>query len=111
MSWEFIVFLAASGAIALGCLLPARWLPLLPHDKFLHFIAFAGLSVLALRIEPAWPERLYWLGGLLMAGLAIEILQKLVPGRNFCWRDMGANTAGIASATLAFGLLQVITHA
>ncbi|GAB3386277.1 VanZ family protein [Massilia agri] len=108
MSWEFIVFLAASGAVALGCLLPARWLPLLPHDKFLHFIAFAGLSVLALRIEPDWLLRLCWLGGLLLAGLAIEILQKLVPGRNFCWKDMAANTAGIGCATLVFGLLQVI---
>lgn len=108
MSWELIVFVAAAGAVALGCLLPARWLPLLPHDKLLHFIAFAGLSTLALLIEPAWPRRVAWLLGLLLAGLAIEILQKLVPGRSFCWRDMGANTAGIAAATAAFGLLQVI---
>ena len=108
MSWELIVFVAAAGAVALGCLLPARWLPLLPHDKLLHFVAFAGLSTLALLIEPAWPRRIVWLLGLLLAGLAIEILQKLVPGRSFCWRDMGANTAGIAAATAAFGLLQVI---
>ncbi|AWL06102.1 VanZ family protein [Massilia oculi] len=108
MSWELIVFVAAAGAVALGCLLPARWLPLLPHDKLLHFIAFAGLSTLALLIEPSWPRRAVWLLGLLLAGLAIEILQKLVPGRSFCWRDMGANTAGIAAATAAFGLLQVI---
>jgi VanZ family protein len=52
--------------------------------------------------------RLVWLLGLLLAGLAIEILQKLVPGRSFCWRDMGANTAGIAATTLAFALLQGI---
>jgi hypothetical protein len=32
----------------------------------------------------------------------------MVPGRSFCWRDMGANTAGIVAATLVFGLLQVI---
>lgn len=108
MSWELIVFVAAAVAVALGCLLPARWLPLLPHDKLLHFIAFAGLSTLALLIEPAWPRRIVWLLGLLLAGLAIEILQKLVPGRSFCWRDMGANTVGIAAATAAFGLLQLI---
>jgi len=108
MSWELIVFLAAATAVVLGCLLPARWLPLLPHDKLLHFIAFAGLSALALHIEPAWPWRAVWLLGLLMAGLAIELLQKMVPGRSFCWRDMGANTAGILAATLVFGLLQVI---
>jgi VanZ family protein len=108
MSWELIVFMAAACAIALGCLLPARWLPPLPHDKLLHFVAFAGLSTLALLIEPAWGLRLVWLLGLLLAGLAIEILQKLVPGRSFCWRDMGANTAGIAATTLAFALLQGI---
>jgi VanZ family protein len=108
MSLELIVFLAAAIAVALGCLLPARWLPLLPHDKLLHFVAFAGLSALALRIEPAWGLRTVWLLGLLLAGLAIELLQKLVPGRTFCWRDMGANTAGIAAATLVVGLLQVI---
>jgi hypothetical protein len=108
MSWEMIVFLAAATAVALGCLLPAGWLPLLPHDKLLHFIAFAGLSALALHLEAAWPARTLWLLGLLVAGLLIEILQKLVPGRDFCWRDMGANTAGIAAATLVFGLLQVI---
>ena len=108
MSWELIVFLAATAAVVLGCLLPARWLPLLPHDKLLHFIAFAGLSALALHIEPAWPRRAVWLLGLLVAGLAIELLQKMVPGRSFCWRDMGANTAGILAAALVFGLLQVI---
>lgn len=102
------MFLAAAVAVAAGCLLPARWLPLLPHDKLLHFLAFAGLSTLALRIEPAWPWRALWLTGLLLAGLAIELLQKLVPGRSFCWRDMGANTAGIGTAILVFGLLQVI---
>ncbi|KLU38786.1 hypothetical protein AB595_02280 [Massilia sp. WF1] len=103
-----IVFLAAASTVALGCLLPSHWLPLLPHDKLLHFIAFAGLSTLALRIEPAWPLRTVWLLGLLLAGLAIELLQKLVPGRSFCWRDMGANAAGIAATALVFGLLQVI---
>jgi VanZ family protein len=108
MPWELIVFLAAALAIALGCLLPAGWIPPLPHDKLLHFMAFAGLSALALRIEAQWTLRIVWLLGLLLAGLAIELLQKLVPGRNFCWRDMGANTAGIAATTLVFGLLQAI---
>lgn len=108
MPWELIVFLAAAGAVVLGCLLPAGWLPLLPHDKLLHFIAFAGLSALALRIAPTWPLRAIWLLGLLFAGYAIELVQKLVPGRSFCWRDMGANTLGIAAAALVFGLLHVI---
>ena len=108
MSLELMVFLATAAAVVLGCLLPARWLPLLPHDKLLHFVAFAGLSGLALRIEPTWHLRALWLLGLLFAGFAIELLQKLVPGRSFCWRDMRANTAGIAAAILVCGLLQAI---
>lgn len=107
MSWELLVFIAAAGAVIIGCLLPAGWLPPLPHDKLLHFGAFLVLTTLALRIAPDWEGRIVWLLGLLAAGLVIEMLQKSVPGRSFCWRDMAANTAGIAAATLAFGLLQV----
>ena len=51
---------------------------------------------------------LYVLAGAVFAGFAIELLQKLVPGRSFCWRDMRANTAGIAAAILVCGLLQAI---
>jgi len=108
MSWEWIVFIAAAAAVIIGCLLPAGWLPPLPHDKWLHFGAFLVLATLALRIAPDWPQRGLWVLGLLAGGLAIELLQRQVPGRSFCWRDMAANTAGIAAATLAFGLLQVI---
>lgn len=108
MSWEWIVFIAAAGAVLIGCLLPAGWLPPLPNDKLLHFGAFLILTTLALRIAPDWSQRGLWLLGLLAAGLAIEVLQKQVPGRSFCWRDMAANAAGVAAATLVFGLLQVI---
>jgi len=105
MSWELIVFMAASGAVAIGCLLPAGWLPPLPNDKLLHFGAFAFLTTLALRIEPDWTTRIGWLLGLLLAGFTIEVLQQRVPGRRFCWRDIAANTAGIALTTLVFWLV------
>lgn len=105
MSWELIVFMAASGAVAIGCLLPAGWLPPLPNDKLLHFGAFAFLTTLAMLIEPEWVWRSAWLSGLLVAGFAIEVLQQRVPGRRFCWRDMAANAAGIALAALAFWVL------
>lgn len=106
MSWELIVFMAASGAVAIGCLLPAGWLPPLPNDKLLHFGAFALLATLAMLIEPDWTRRPGWLGGLLLAGFVIEVLQQRVPGRRFCWRDMAANAAGIVLPALVFGLLQ-----
>ncbi|AKU24024.1 VanZ family protein [Massilia sp. NR 4-1] len=108
MAWEWICFGLALAGVALGCLLPAGWLPLLPHDKLLHFLAFAGLTVLAGRIAPDWAQLQYWLLGLLVAGWLIEVLQKLVPGRSFCWRDLAANAAGIAVAASAILLVQAI---
>lgn len=105
MSWELIVFLLAISAVAVGCLLPAGWLPLLPNDKLLHFGAYAMLTLLALRMAGSDRQLLYWLGGLLLAGWLIEVLQQFVPGRAFCWRDMGANAAGILAASCCAPLL------
>lgn len=88
----------AASAVCAGCLVPNRWLPPLPNDKFLHFASFAVLAVLALRIAQGRAEALFWLLGLLLAGCLIECLQALVPDRRFCWRDIAANAAGIAFA-------------
>lgn len=96
MGWEVIVFIAACVAMSVACLVPNRWLPPLPNDKFMHFSGFAVLSMLALRAAGSGAERWLWLLGLLIAGWLIECLQNLVPDRSFCWRDMGANAAGIA---------------
>ena len=100
IGWELIMFVAAAIAIVTGCLLPARWLPPLPNDKLCHFMAFAGLTLLAGRIAKNSQEMLLWLLMLLVAGWLIECLQNWVPGRRFCWRDMAANVAGISSAAL-----------
>lgn len=101
MTLEVILFVVAAIGLCIGCLVPNRWLPPLPNDKFLHFAAFAVLTVLALRIATDGVEAAWWLFGLLVSGWVIECLQSLVPDRRFCWRDMAANGAGIACATLA----------
>ena len=106
MGWELIVFICAGIAVSAGCLMPARWLPPLPNDKLMHFVAFGGLAFLAARIAQSNAEEFAWLFGLLAASWAIEVLQNLVPGRKFCWRDMAANAAGISVAAL---LSQLIT--
>jgi VanZ family protein len=80
--------------------MPAHWLPALPNDKLLHFLAFGGLSLLAGRVAQTKSELGVWLLGLLVAGWAIEGLQSWIPGRNFCWRDIAANAAGILTAAL-----------
>lgn len=100
MQWEMILFALAGLMVVAGSLVPNAWLPRLPNDKLLHFLAYGGLTVLAVRIAPAGPALALWLASLLLAGLVIELLQSLVPGRGFCWRDMGANAAGIAVAAL-----------
>lgn len=101
MTLEVTLFVAAAVGLCIGCLVPNRWLPPLPNDKFLHFAAFAVLTVLALRIAGDGVEATWWLVGLLVGGWVIECLQSLVPDRRFCWRDMAANAAGIACAALA----------
>lgn len=101
MGLEAILFVCAAIGVCAGCLVPNRWLPPLPNDKLLHFAAFAVLTVLALRIAQDGREAAWWLTGLLLGGWAIECLQALVPDRRFCWRDIGANAAGIGSAALA----------
>nr|WP_315401714.1 VanZ family protein [uncultured Duganella sp.] len=99
MAWELILFGTALAAVSVGCLLPAGWLPPLPNDKVLHFGAYAALTLMALPMAGSWRELAYWLAGLLAAGAVIELLQNLVPGRSFCWRDLAANAAGITAAS------------
>ena len=104
MAWELLMFACAGTAMLAGCLVPNRWLPPLPNDKFMHFAGFALLTALALRLAHGRAESLLWLAGLLLAGWLIECLQAFVPDRRFCWRDMGANAAGIASAAATAAL-------
>jgi hypothetical protein len=93
---------AVAALVTAGCLVPNRWLPsALPNDKLMHFGGFALLAALALRIAQGQLQAVLWLLGLLLAGAAIECLQALVPDRQFCWRDIGANAAGIAFAAVA----------
>jgi len=105
MTWELILFAAGSCAILAGCLVPNAWLPPLPNDKVMHFLAFGTLAMLASRLVTGRTAFQLCLLGLLLASLLIEVLQNLVPGRKFCWRDMAANAAGIATAALLAPLL------
>jgi len=108
MPWELICFCLVLASVAIGCLLPAGYLPPLPNDKLLHFLAYFGLALLAAPIAGSWGHLVYWLAGLLLAGWLIEVLQSWVPGRSFCWRDFAANAAGLAAAACCAPLLTAI---
>lgn len=101
MGLDAILFCGAALGLCIGCLVPNRWLPRLPNDKFMHFAAFALLTVLALRLADTGAQAAWGLTGLFVGGWLIECLQTLVPDRRFCWRDIAANTAGIGSAAFA----------
>jgi VanZ family protein len=105
--WDLLLLGLAAAAVAAGCLVPNRWLPRLPNDKLLHFLSFAVLAALALRAAHGRLEAVCWLLALLVMGWLIECLQMLVPDRHFCWRDMGANAAGIAFVAVCSQLYAV----
>lgn len=102
-----MLFLGAAAALATGCLVPNRWLPPLPNDKLMHFAGFALLGLIGLRMAHGGLQTGYWLVGLLVMGWVIECLQALVPDRRFCWRDMGANAAGLVFAAACTQLIAV----
>jgi VanZ family protein len=105
MRWELMVFLVGLVAIPLGCLLPPSRLPTLPNDKLLHFVAFGGMALLAGRLAQSGAQVALALAAVFVASWVIELLQNRVPGRNFCWRDMAANAAGVICAGACLAVL------
>ena len=101
MAWNLGLLVALALSLVIGCLLPNRWLPAsLPNDKLLHFAGFGALGLLALPLAASRLQGAAMLAGLLAASWLLECLQELVPDRAFCWRDLAANAAGLASAGL-----------
>ncbi|MFZ6722083.1 VanZ family protein [Undibacterium sp. Ji49W] len=100
------LFALSATLVCVGSLLPAKWMPPIKHDKFAHFVAFGGMVLIARVLAANLNELAVWSAGLLIAGFCIELLQGFVPGRNFCWKDLLANAAGIGSGMLFCLLLE-----
>jgi len=63
-----------------------------PYDKLLHLAAYGAVAG---PLGLAWPRGVWvFLGGLVLWGAGIEILQPLV-GRESSWNDVAANLAGL----------------
>lgn len=98
---ELAILIIGAAGLSAGCLVPNHWLPAsMPNDKLMHFLAFGGLALLALRIANGAVETSLWMLGLALSGWLIECLQQLLPDRGFSWRDIAANLAGIVCALL-----------
>lgn len=105
MRWELIAFLVGLVAIPVGCLVPNSRLPRLPNDKVMHFVAFGGMALLAGRLAHGNGQTALALAAVFVASWCIEVLQKWVPGRDFCWRDLAANAAGVLCAGACLAIL------
>lgn len=105
MQWEVAQLIGTACLISMGCLMPAKWLPPLPNDKLLHFLAFGYLALLAGRLTSTVGGLAFALSAVFIVGVVIEIIQIAIPGRRFCWRDILANGAGILTAALCLGIL------
>jgi hypothetical protein len=76
-----------------------------------HVVTYAAFMVL---VSLAWRERiaLWWLAlGVFAYGYVLELLQQLVPGRQYGWDDLAANAFGIVLGVLGILLFDVLADA
>ena len=77
-------------------------------DKLVHFTLFAVLCVLLLyayfrRGQFLTLSQLMWaLVVLVLYGLILELVQIVVPGRNFSWMDLFADSIGVVAGNFIF---------
>ena len=79
---------------------PSTW----PVDKVGHFLAYAGMAVLALFSFSALPARLVALVAAAGLGALLEWGQSFMPGRDMSWIDELANVLGLLAGIGIFRL-------
>ena len=97
------LFVGGAQPVAVG-LIPVPW------DKVVHgvlFAGFAGLIGLAAGLLPLRRGALLWLAfaGALAIGIADELHQATLPGRQAGWDDLAADAFGAAIGTWVLGRL------
>ena len=97
------LFVGGAQPVAVG-LIPVPW------DKVVHgvlFAGFAGLIGLAAGLLPLRRGVLLWLAfaGALAIGIADELHQATLPGRQAGWDDLAADAFGAAIGTWVLGRL------
>ena len=101
--------MALTAILVLGCLIafagPRGW-TLQDYDGYLHFAAFAAISLLAVIASPRARLSLLLVGLAILAGVT-ELLQ-FVPNisRTPSWSDFGFNMCGIAAMLAVVAVLR-----
>ena len=83
-------------------LVPSGGISLWHIDKIGHFLAYAGMAILALLTFDSGIARISALIFAVALGAALEWGQSFVPGRDMSLLDGIANTLGVLSGTLLF---------
>ena len=103
---RFTAWLLCIALVITGSLLPAgspviRLVGGLPvSTKVLHFCAYAWLAVLALFAVERKLLALLAASAMIVLGIALEFVQRLVPGRSFEFRDMLINGLGVVTGVV-----------
>jgi VanZ family protein len=83
-------------------LVPGEGISLWHIDKIGHFLAYAGMAVLAFLTFDSGRARISALVFAVALGAALEWGQSFVPGRDMSLLDGIANTLGVLAGTLLF---------
>ncbi len=91
------LWLTAMLLVVAGSTLPSVPDPAsLPGDKWQHFLSYTVLATLAMLSFAQRGRALVAALAMVGLGACIELVQYLLPWREFEWLDMLANTAGVA---------------
>ncbi len=100
-----IVWYGAIGTVAVLSLMPGELLAnAAPDDVLTHFVCYALLAAI-----PTWRLTSLFHGvlasiAMILLGFLLELLQTVIPGRGFEWKDVASSAMGVALG-LTTGLL------
>lgn len=103
--WRFALLISIAAILFLATTAGPLPVPAAPNDKINHLIAFMELTLL---VRLSWPQLnpLHFLPLLLGFGVLIELVQTMLPYRDFSMADVAADGAGIAIGMLIWPLLR-----
>lgn len=82
-------------AIIIVSLIPFTGTESVGHsDKIAHFIVYALLGILGYYISGSFKQRIYFFLSIISLGVVLELVQFLIPTREFSYLDIAANFTG-----------------